>query len=63
MFFSPVLAYIAPMFGSREIFLAALLGIILVITAHKGKMFAAAMMASLGIFVQTIGMEPIKYTK
>ena len=60
---SPVLAYIAPMFGSREIFLAALLGIILVITAHKGQMFAAAMMASLGIFVQTVGMEPIKYSK
>jgi putative tricarboxylic transport membrane protein len=63
IFLSPVLAYIAPMFGSREIFLAALLGIILVITAHRGQMFAAAMMASLGIFIQTIGMEPIKYSK
>ena len=60
---SPLLAYIAPMFGSREIFLAALLGIILVITAHRGHMFAAAMMASLGIFIQAIGMEPIKYSK
>ena len=63
IFLSPVLAYIAPMFGSREIFLAALLGIILVITAHRGQMFAAAVMASLGIFIQTIGMEPIKYSK
>ena len=63
IFLSPVLAIIAPMFGSREIFLAALLGIILVITAHRGQMFAAAMMASLGIFIQTIGMEPIKYSK
>ena len=63
IFLSPVLAYIAPMFGSREIFLAALLGIILVITAHRGQMFAAAMMASLGIFIQTVGMEPIKYSK
>ena len=63
IFLSPVLAYIAPMFGSREIFLAALLGIILVITAHRGQMFAAAMMASLGIFIQTIDMEPIKYSK
>ena len=63
IFLSPLLAYIAPMFGSREIFLAALLGIILVITAHRGHMFAAAMMASLGIFIQAIGMEPIKYSK
>ena len=63
IFLSPLLAYIAPMFGSREIFLAALLGIILVITAHRGQMFGAAMMASLGIFIQSIGMEPIKYSK
>ena len=63
IFLSPLLAYLAPMFGSREIFLAALLGIILVITAHRGHMFAAAMMASLGIFIQAIGMEPIKYSK
>ena len=32
---SPVLAWIAPQFGSREIFLAALLGIILVVLAHS----------------------------
>ena len=63
IFLSPLLAFVAPMFGSREIFLAALLGIILVITAHRGHMFAAAMMASLGIFIQAIGMEPIKYSK
>ena len=60
---APVLAYVAPMFGSREIFLAALLGIILVITAHRGRALAAGMMASLGIFIQTVGLEPIKYTR
>ncbi|WP_422367470.1 tripartite tricarboxylate transporter permease [Pelagibius sp.] len=59
---SPVLAKIAPMFGSREIFLAALLGIVLVIVAHKGQMAAAGMMAGLGILLQSVGMEPVNYT-
>lgn len=59
---SPVLAKIAPMFGSREIFLAALLGIILVIIAHKGQMAAAGMLAGLGILLQSVGMEPVNFT-
>lgn len=63
IFLSPVLAWIAPMFGSREIFLAALLGIILVVTAHRGQVLAAGMMASLGIFIMTVGLEPIKYSR
>lgn len=54
---SPVLALIAPMFGSREIFLAALLGIILVILAHRGQIFAAGMLAMFGIFIQTVGLD------
>ncbi|MDH3661035.1 MAG: tripartite tricarboxylate transporter permease [Alphaproteobacteria bacterium] len=60
---APVLAKIAPMFGSREIFLAALLGIILVILAHRGQVLAAGMMACFGIWLNTIGLEPIQYTK
>ena len=60
---SPLLALIAPHFGSREIFLAALLGIILVVLAHRGQTFAAAKLACLGIFLGTIGLEPVKYTK
>jgi putative tricarboxylic transport membrane protein len=59
---SPVLAKIAPMFGSREIFLAALLGIVLVIVANRGQMAAAGMMAGLGILLQTVGMEPVNFT-
>lgn len=61
--FSPVLAKIAPMFGSREIFLAALLGIVLVIIAHRGQTFAAGMLAAFGIFLGTVGLEPVKYTQ
>lgn len=63
IFLSPVLAWIAPQFGSREIFLAALLGIVLVVLAHRGQIFAAGMLASFGIFLNTIGLEPIKYTQ
>ncbi|WP_078059468.1 tripartite tricarboxylate transporter permease [Tropicimonas marinistellae] len=62
MLFAPLLAKIAPMFGAREIFLAALLGIILVIVAHRGHVAAAGMMAGLGILLQSVGMEPVKYT-
>ena len=61
--FAPVLARVAPMFGSREIFLAALLGIILVIVAHRKQTLIAGALAALGIFVQTIGLEPVKYSQ
>ncbi|MEM9580421.1 MAG: tripartite tricarboxylate transporter permease [Pseudomonadota bacterium] len=60
---SPVLALIAPMFGSREIFLAALLGIILVILAHRGQIFAAGLLATFGIFLQTVGLDAVTYTQ
>ncbi len=63
MILSPVLALIAPHFGSREIFLAALLGIIMVILAHRGQIFAAGMLAAFGIFLNTVGLEPVKYTR
>lgn len=60
---SPVLAIIAPMFGSREIFLAALLGIILVVLAHRGQIFAAGLLAMFGIFLQTVGLDAVTYTQ
>lgn len=60
---SPVLAIIAPMFGSREIFLAALLGIILVILAHRGQILAAGLLAMFGIFLQTVGLDAVTYTQ
>ena len=60
---SPVLAAVAPLFGSREIFLAALLGIVLVILAHRGQIFAAGMLAMFGIFLQTVGLDAITYTQ
>ena len=60
---APVLARVAPMFGSREIFLAALLGIILVVIAHRGQTLAAGMLAGFGIFLGTVGLEPISYSR
>ena len=57
---SPVLAKIAPMFGSKEIFLAALLGLVLVIIAHRGQTLAAGMLAGLGVCLGTVGLEPLK---
>ncbi len=60
---SPVLAWVAPHFGSREIFLAAFMGVLLVILAHRGQTFSAAMLAFFGIFLSTVGLEPVKYTK
>ncbi|MXZ81758.1 MAG: tripartite tricarboxylate transporter permease [Gammaproteobacteria bacterium] len=60
---SQVLALIAPHFGSREIFLAALLGLVLVVLAHRGRIVSAGMMACLGIFIHTIGLEPVRYTR
>lgn len=59
---SPLLALIAPHFGSREIFLAALLGIVLVVLAHRGQVFAAGMLAGFGILLHTVGLD-VKYNQ
>lgn len=55
--FAPLLTKIAPHFGSREIFLAALLGIVLVILSHRGQVFAAGMLVAFGIFLNTVGLD------
>jgi putative tricarboxylic transport membrane protein len=60
---APVLASIAPMFGAREIFLAALLGIILVTLTHRGQIMSAAMLAGFGIFLSTVGLESTALTQ
>lgn len=63
MLLAPVLAKVAPLFGAREIFLAALLGIVLVIVTHRGQVLPAAILACLGIFLATIGIESTAYTQ
>ena len=59
---SPLLAAIAPMFGSREILLACILGMVLVVITHRGHQFAAAALLFFGMFLATIGREPAKYS-
>ena len=60
---SPVIANIAPYFGSRDIFMAALLGVVLIILAHRKQTFVSGMLVFLGMFLNTIGMESIRYSK
>lgn len=60
---APVLASVAPMFGAREIFLAALLGMLLVVITHRGQVLAAAMLAGFGIFLSTVGLESSALTQ
>ena len=60
---SPVLAAVAPMFGSREIFLASLLGMVLVVVTHRGQTLAAGALLCFGVFINTVGLEPVRYTR
>ena len=60
---SPVIANVAPLFGSRDIFMAALLGIVLVVITHRGHSLVAGAMVSFGVFINTIGLESINYSK
>ena len=60
---SPYIAKVAPLFGSRDILMAALLGVILVVIAHRGQTFAAGMLVFFGMFLDTVGMESVRYTK
>jgi putative tricarboxylic transport membrane protein len=60
--FAPVLARIAPLFGSREIFLAAVLGMVMVVIVHRGRSLAAGALLFFGIFLATVGYEPVRYT-
>jgi len=40
-----------------------LLGILLVVLAHRGQVFAAGMLAMFGIFLNTIGLDAVTYTQ
>tara|TARA_B110000008_G_scaffold271584_1_gene303231 strand:+ start:620 stop:2131 length:1512 start_codon:yes stop_codon:yes gene_type:complete len=63
MALAPLLAAIAPFFGAREIFLVALLGLILVILVHRGQVAAAGMLAGLGVFMSTVGLDRSTYSQ
>ncbi|MDD9884756.1 MAG: tripartite tricarboxylate transporter permease [Gammaproteobacteria bacterium] len=60
---SPLIAAVAPLFGSRDIFMAALLGMVLVVIAHRGRSLAAGVLLCFGIFLGGVGLESIHYSK
>jgi len=60
---TPLLAKVAPMFGSREIFLATVLGMVLVVIAHRGQAMAAGALLCLGMFLNNVGLESLRYTQ
>ena len=59
---SPYLARVAPYFGSRDVFMAALLGVVMVVLAHRRQTVAAAMLVSLGMFLNTVGLEGVRFS-
>ena len=62
MLLTGLIAQIAPLFGSRDIFMAAVLGLVLVIVSHRGESLMAGLLVFLGMFIATIGMESIRYS-
>ena len=59
---SPYLARVAPYFGSRDVFMAALLGVVMVVLAHRRQTVAAAMLVSLGMFLNIVGLEGVRFS-
>ena len=56
-FLAPLLAEVAKRFGSAEFALATVLGLVLIVVAHRGQVLAAAMTLGFGLFLSTIGLE------
>lgn len=59
----PVLSHVAPYFGSRDIFMAALMGMVLVVLAHQGRTLPAAALVCFGMFLNFVGIENVRYTE
>ena len=51
------LADIAANFGSAEFAMAALMAMVLVVIAHRGRILAAAITLAFGLFLATVGLE------
>ena len=62
VFMTSLIAKVAPLFGSRDILMAALLGLVLVVISHRNKTLIAGMLVFFGMFISTIGMESVKYS-
>ncbi|MEQ7737573.1 tripartite tricarboxylate transporter permease, partial [Escherichia coli] len=58
-FLAPAVAGVALNFGPPEYAVLALLGILLVSTFGTGSIVKCLIMASLGLFIATIGLDPV----
>lgn len=59
---APIAAQFAVMIGAPEMFLLALMGILMVTFLSVGPKFKALLMAGLGLLIAAIGMDPITGT-
>ena len=63
MFLAPWLAKLTENFGSVEFAMAALLGMVMVVVAHRGQMLLAMGLLGFGFFLSTVGLETIFNTQ
>ncbi|WP_415404295.1 tripartite tricarboxylate transporter permease [Tateyamaria sp. SN3-11] len=60
MLFGPYLRDLGALFGQRDIFMAAALGAVLLIAAHRKTMGIAALLFGLGFLIALIGRQSLK---
>ncbi len=58
--FSPILVMVALQFGPPEYFSVMMLGFIITLFMVSGSIIKAVVMIAFGLFVSTIGMDPVK---
>ena len=58
--FGPYLKDLGALFGQRDIFMAALLGAVLLILAHRQTMVIAALLFGVGFLISLIGRQSLK---
>ena len=63
MLFGPYLRDLGALFGQRDIFMAAALGAVLLIAAHRRNMGIAALLFALGMLIAMIGRQSLKQTR
>ncbi|MEX0365236.1 MAG: tripartite tricarboxylate transporter permease, partial [Ruegeria sp.] len=60
MLFGPYLRDLGALFGQRDIFMAAVLGAVLLIAAHRKTMGIAALLFGLGFLIALVGRQSLK---
>ncbi|MGB1157304.1 MAG: tripartite tricarboxylate transporter permease [Alphaproteobacteria bacterium] len=60
MIFGPYLRDLGALFGSRDIFMAAVLGMVLLILAHRQTMLIAALLFGFGMLITLVGRQSLR---